>query len=74
MKKLLYLLPVLFLASCKADSAFGYGLWFIPLALGAGAAYSAYKYYKTESKGALVYGIILAVATIVSILLMLNDK
>lgn len=55
-------------------SAFGGGLWFIPLASFAGAAYSAYKYYKTKQQGAMVFGIILAAFTIGAILLMIYER
>jgi len=80
MKKLIYLLPVLFIASCKADSAFGGGLWFIPLVTGLGALFSfgkcAYLYNKnkTMQAGALVFGTILTLFTIGAIIYMLHDK
>ena len=76
MKKLLYLLPVLFLAACNGqfNAAYGGGLWFIPLALFAGAGYSAYKYYVTEGKGPLIFGIILTIASIGSAIWMWGSR
>ncbi len=46
MKKLIYLLPALFLASCKEGSAFDGGKWFIPLALFIAFGTSAFRYYE----------------------------
>lgn len=79
MKNLFAFLLILTMASCKG-SAFGGGLWFIPLVSGLGAGYSFFKFFNglssepNRSKAPLIYGIVLAGFTIGAILLMLNEK
>lgn len=75
------LLPILFLSSCKEGSAFGGGLWFIPVVTGLAAAWSFGRYffgwgdiYAKGTRPPLVYAIILTGFTIGAILLMLNEK
>ena len=82
MKKLLGIsLLILSLTSCKDGSAFGGGLWFIPLGSGLGAVWSFCRYRfdwagaaVTRGRGPLVYSIMLTLFTIGAILLMLNEK
>ena len=80
MKKLIYLLPVLFLTSCKEDTAFGGGLWFIPLVLLLAFGASAYRYYefkKGKDNGAnyaWVFAMIFLAAFILSVWRMLAEK
>jgi len=82
MKKFLSIsLLILLLTSCKDGSAFGGGLWFIPLGSALGAIWSFLRYRfewagaaVNRGRGPLVYGIILTLFTIGAILLMLNEK
>ncbi len=80
MKRLIYLLPVLFIASCNGqfNAAYGGGLWFIPLVLGGFAVYTWLRYTKgiksplndddgttpKKSTGTLVFAIGLTIACI----------
>lgn len=84
----MWLLPILFLASCKG-SAFGGGLFIIPWVTGITAAWTWGRYFlgwrlpfaiddpdsnPKRSKGSFWFAIILTGVTIGAILLMLNEK
>lgn len=63
------------LSSCSpVEYGFGGLLWIIPTATAGFAAYSFYRYYKGHGIGALVFGIILVLATIAISYVMYNDR
>lgn len=60
MKRLLFLLPILFLVSCAhypdGTSVWGEGLWLIPLIIAIGFFLSAYRAWKAYNSGTVVGG------------------